>query len=454
MDKKYVKIAIATLLFSASAVAQDSLKVEWTDSTQVRISMPFTESKDFGSNYAVVATPILTNAQGDTLSLEPVIFRGKRNMKYVDRARYFGTDSAQRSLRKASREAMLGDTLMYEATFSRAEHPWLWNGRVTVDALREKDGCCNVENLDKEAVGHFVYIPPFTPYFAPVPDDTGEAGRLEYDNPVLQHISKYRPYDETRVLSREEGVLFVHFQFDRHILLYDYRDNAATLDRIVEITRRIMADSTSTVKCIQIIGLASVEGPVKRNSRLATNRAAALKWYIQKEVPTPDSLYECVDGCEGWAELRAQIEDNKEIPGRDELLNIIDTEPNPDRREWRIKKLDGGKPFAYLRDNVLRDQRNSGYLRIYYDYVPDTTAKVINEASELLKKEQYSEALKMLKTVSHDKRAQNALGVAYYMTGNEPEAIECFRRAAADGNQQAKANLNSYEAIQRAKAQQ
>ena len=49
-----------------------------------------------------------------------------------------------------------------------------------------------------------------------------------------------------------------------------------------------------------------------------------------------------------------------------------------------IRQLDGGRPYAYLRDNVLSDQRNSGYLRIYYDYVPDTAAKTINEATELM----------------------------------------------------------------------
>ena len=106
-----------------------------------------------------------------------------------------------------------------------------------------------------------------------------------------------------------------------------------------------------------------------------------------------------------------------------------------------MKRLNGGRTYKYLKDNVLSDQRNSGYIRIYYDYVPDSAAAVINRASELLREERYGEALTMLRTVESDERAQNALGVALYQTGHEEEAIACFRRAAAAGNEQARKNL-------------
>ena len=68
--------------------------------------------------------------------------------------------------------------------------------------------------------------------------------------------------------------------------------------------------------------------------------------------------------------------------------------------------------------NVLADQRNSGYLRIYYDYVPDYDALTINEAVGLLREERYAEALPLLRGVSEASRAWNALGVALYMTNN------------------------------------
>ena len=95
----------------------------------------------------------------------------------------------------------------------------------------------------------------------------------------------------------------------------------------------------------------------------------------------------------------------------------------------------------YLKENVLSDQRNSGYIRIYYDYVPDEAAATINRASLLLKEEKYEEALKMLRTVEGDERSLNALGVALYMTGHKEQALGCFRRAAEKGNAEAQDNL-------------
>ena len=74
------------------------------------------------------------------------------------------------------------------------------------------------------------------------------------------------------------------------VVRHDFRNNAPILDTIVSITRQIMADTTSSVKLIQIIGLASAEGSIKHNNWLAGNRALALKNYIQdvKDVDFPN----------------------------------------------------------------------------------------------------------------------------------------------------------------------
>lgn len=417
-----------------------SVRTEWgRDSLRLYFTL-CEEAKAAGSDYAVVATPRLTDGAGDTLLLSPVTFRGRRNMRYVTRTRFFGN-----APQASTDELPLGSSVTRTTVVRRGEAPWLWSSpSVSIDVKREREGCCDVVDMPPVALASTNYVVPFTPVFSDVPDNTGKAGALQKDNPVLQHISEYRPYDKTRILRKEKGALYVHFPLDKWTLLHDFRNNAATLDRIVSLTRDIMADSTSSVKCIQIIGLASVEGPQKRNLRLGYERAQALKRYVQQHVPTPDSLYECVNGGEAWTELRSQIEDGS-FPGRDALLNIIDNEPDADRREARIKSLDGGKPYRYLKDNVLRDQRNSGYLRIYYDYVPDSAARTINSASALMREQRYGEALSMLRGVQDDPRSWNALGVALYMTGSKDEAVSSFRRAAARGDKQAQDNLRGLE---------
>ena len=304
-------------------------------------------------------------------------------------------------------------------------------------------------------------LPPAPPVLVwnKVADNTGRAGILEQDNPVLQHISQYRPYDRTRILRKDRGTLYVHFDMGKSILRADYRENGQTLQRIVDITRQVMADTTSSVKKIQIVGLASIEGAITANELLANNRAMALQHYLQQQLNIDDSLFDTVGGGEAWAELRDQLLDiiDEQSDGTPDTMDnwtgqslkaqlrqaviAIDTESDPNRLEQQLRRMNGGRTWQYLKNNVLKDQRNSGYIRIYYDYVPDKAAATINRASELLQEKQYAEALQLLLTVKTDERAQNALGVALYNNGRMAEAMECFEKAANNGNNDARHNL-------------
>lgn len=415
---------------------------EWIGNEAVRLRFPLTASDSLtGRDYAVCYTPLLVSGTRDTLRLSSVIFRGTRNRRRTERQRYFGETAAAQWAEPAA-----GDTLWVERTVTLAEAPWLLNGRQCVQLLAEREGCCRMELLPERQLGCFAYIPPFVPRIQPVEDNTGKAGELQRTNPVLQHISKYRPYDETRILRKESDMLFVNFPLNKTTLLHDFRSNGPTLDTIVSITRQIMADTTSTVKLIQIVGLASVEGSISHNCRLAEQRAVALRQYIQQRVPSANALYEICNGCEGWSELRDQINDS-DFEGREGLLDIIDHTPDANERERRMKRYQGGRPWAYVRQNILQDQRNSGYLRIYYDYVPDSAAAVINAASALLQQDRAAEALSQLRTVQADPRSWNALGTALYLTGQEAEGMAYIRRAAEQGNPQAIDNLQQMEAI-------
>jgi outer membrane protein OmpA-like peptidoglycan-associated protein len=301
-----------------------------------------------------------------------------------------------------------------------------------------------------------VIIPPepYVPVVRTVPDFTGRAGQLQKDNPVLTHVSKYKPYDRTRILRRDKDALYVHFPLSKSELHTEFRENKEVLERIVDITRQIMADTTSSVKVIQIIGLASIEGPIPGNEKLATNRALALQHYVQDQLQIPDSLFDTVGGGEAWAEFTDQLQERvaAESPQMaaelQQALDIIASEDDLNVRERKLKRMNGGRTWNYIKEHILSDQRNSGYIRIYYDYVPDTNAKVINEASELLTtdcSDCHHEALRLLLTVRSDERALNALGTAYWLCGQQQEALDCFRRAAANGNADAKENLRQLE---------
>lgn len=440
-ERTYRLFAFAVAMATTMATnAQSDVRLQWTDA-DLKLDFKLNEPTDAGCDYAVCTTPIVTNGTGDTLRLAPTIFRGKRNEHYTERARYYGNEAPA-----TKQEVALGDTVSYSTTISRSSAPWLWQPKaVNVSVEREKEGCCNVENLPSQQLAKTVYMPPFVPALAYVKENSGRAGELAYDNPILQPYTKYEPYKMRRV----QGAEYVYFPLDRSVLRRDFRDNAATLDRIVSITRDIMADTVSTVRLIQIVGQASVEGPLKHNEDLGRWRGNALKRYVQDRVPTPDSLYEVVNGGEGWGELREQIEQS-DMEWRDGLLDIIDNEPNADRREARIKKYDNGRAYSYLLKNVLRDQRNSGYIRIYYTYERDEWAEDINSSIRMIKEGRVAEGRDRLLKIGDDPRVQNPLGVAYYLLGNEQEALSRLTRAANDGNAEAQENLRQIAAIKAA----
>jgi len=248
----------------------------------------------------------------------------------------------------------------------------------------------------------------------------GKAGQLAKQHAVLRPSSDYRPYTPDRILRKEEGALYVFFELGQSQLKRTFtekdrtRDNGPVLDEIMHITSSILADSTSAVSRIQIVGLASVEGSQSKNIELAHARAMALQLYLQDRLSVPDNLFETVSGAEAWTEFRDVINDLRLAGGGaglnesqlQKVLDIMDGEPDPSRREKALKALEGGSVYAKLRDNVLADLRNSGYIRVYYDYVPDEKARIINRAIDAIEDGNVVLARALAQTVKEDPRSE------------------------------------------------
>lgn len=218
----------------------------------------------------------------------------------------------------------------------------------------------------------------------PVVEQPTVAEQLAYDHPVLVDYANYKAYTRDRVLRKEPGMLYVHYPLNSAELKEDYRDNRATLDEIINVTRQICADTRSDIRLIQIIGLASIEGSVQHNENLAQQRAESLHSYIQQQVGgLDDSLFEIVGGGEAWSEFRDQVNDllletSDDAQSRaqtvpltraqiNKVLEVIDVEADATRRLQQLRRLEGGSIYKVLAASLLSDQRNSGYLRIYYD---------------------------------------------------------------------------------------
>ena len=473
--KRTTIITAALLAAAAQATAQQSTVTTQSKKGELTVnySMPIIKP---GSDYATIVTPMICGAH-DTLRLEPVVVRGARNVKKLKRDYVLNHKGVALPSYISAADAPAQATGTVH--LSTRQYPWIKQHQpLTFMALTESEGCCKVEVINSDESAPFAHMVPFAPVYNKVEDRTGKAGELEKLFPVLEHKSKYRPYDSSRILRKEKGALYVHFPLDKIDLRYDFRDNDWRLDRIVDITRQIMADTTSSVEKIQIIGMASVEGTVPHNHWLAQNRGKALKEYVKKNVPgITDQMFEVADGGEAWTEFRDQINDvrllkqGKKMDAKelgveaydlnltdddlnqismeelDQVLDIIDHEPNLDRREQKLRRLNGGHTFAFLLRTLMADQRNSGYLRVYWDYEPDEVGKLINKAVDLMRQDRYDEAYSILneQRVRDDERSWNALGVCHYMLGREQQGINWMQRAAANGNLDARRNMEQVE---------
>lgn len=184
-------------------------------------------------------------------------------------------------------------------------------------------------------------------------------------SPVLASYSDYKPYSQTDVVSKDSTALYVYFPTDSFNIDREFANNGVILDSILYIVGELMKDSLSEMKMIQIVGFASFDGPIKRNNMLAQGRAEALKGYIQEHLNVPDSLFEVNNGGEAWAELEYAVEQS-DYKLKDKVLKIIREEKSPYKRELRLKELNLGWTYVYLRDELLAKYRNAGYIKVYY----------------------------------------------------------------------------------------
>ncbi len=229
---------------------------------------------------------------------------------------------------------------------------------------------------------------PFVPEEPVKPATLGD--KIAESIPWVLSMDEYRPVEELPFPGKD-SILYVHFELDRHRLLRDFPTNPAELkvypangvilDSIVILTRLLNASPDNEMKLIQIVGMASIDGPYPHNVELGKNRAKALKDYVQNETGLDDAHFETCGKGEAWDWFRNQLERLQGKGGSglsaadvDELLSILDTVPDPDQRERLIKS--NRRRYAILRDSILADQRNSGYIRMYFSRSPEVQAEV------------------------------------------------------------------------------
>ena len=175
-----------------------------------------------------------------------------------------------------------------------------------------------------------------------------------------------------------KGQAYIDFPVNKTELYPDYRRNPQELKKILATIDSVRLDKDVTLKSMTIHGYASPEGSYANNVRLAQGRTATLKNYVLAQYSFPESLISTAYTPEDWAGLRKYVE-NSTIANRQGILDIIDSDMEPDPKNDAIRKR-YPQQYAFLLKEVYPGLRHSDYT-IDYNVKNFTD---LNEIRELL----------------------------------------------------------------------
>lgn len=168
-----------------------------------------------------------------------------------------------------------------------------------------------------------------------------------------QDHTKQSPPDTSKRVS-------ILFPFDSAVIDSSFMNNA----RALRLLHWIMTDkkTTSRLDSIVITGAASPDGAPVHNRRLALRRANSIKEYIMNIYPgIPRSIVRARADRRYWEGLIEAVERDPDVPGRSELLTTLrDPGLSNDTKNRRMNSMEGGKTFAYLRDNLILRRLRTG----------------------------------------------------------------------------------------------
>lgn len=152
--------------------------------------------------------------------------------------------------------------------------------------------------------------------------------------------------------------LMLYFHFDNATIDSTYMDNSHALRHLdKQFSNRTLA---AHIDSVNIFSFASPEGNRTYNERLARQRSISVKNYLGAKYPHIDTcrLHSYPKG-ENWQELRRLIAEDKNLPCREEVLQIIDHNRTPEQCKALLKRLNAGIPYQYIRKQYLRYLRNA-----------------------------------------------------------------------------------------------
>jgi hypothetical protein len=132
-----------------------------------------------------------------------------------------------------------------------------------------------------------------------------------------------------------------------------------------------------------IAATSSPEGYEVRNEELAAKRALAVKSYIMWKFPyvNRDMIYTFSAG-EDWEGLRRGVENDPYVPAQWQVLYLLDSHQSNDAKKAALRKIAGGRTWAYIAQFILPSLRGGVALSLYAKSQSQPTTEPPKEIEE------------------------------------------------------------------------
>ncbi len=364
---RVISLIVAALLTVSAGYSQDLPNVDVKDFTlelkdgYLNVDIDFDLSKlDIKTTQVVVLTPRVIK-DADTLMLKSIgVYGRNRNIYYQRNEHIKPTHPGDIDLSVAQAQ----DVVEYNSQAVFMD----WMNGCRVELLRRDYGCCSHSEVvaQSELVGKF----PLDPYF-----------------PELIYL---RPEHEVVKIREISGSAFVDFPVSQTVIYPTYRNNVEELAKITGTIDSVKRDSDIIIKSVFIKGFASPESPYSNNTRLAKGRTEALKVYVENMYHFGEGFITTDYEPEDWAGLERYVMAST-LEHKEEILEVIRSDREPDKREWVIKST-WKDEYRFLLDNCYPALRHSDYtieyeVKSYAD--PKEIERVLHTAPQNLSLEEF-----------------------------------------------------------------
>lgn len=369
----------AGTVLSASAqninggIEASGVKMTKTESS-VLLEMELDIHKDaVGKCQSIAVSPALSNG-ADHADFPYVLVNGKNKRQIFDRQKKFGYTALVQNpplevvnIDKKNQ----GKKINYAAEVPYES--WMENASLSIDLVLSS--CANelqLYALEVSAVSVVTVVQeaPVRPEPVAVAEAPVVVAEPVKPEPVAVVVEPAKP--EPVVVAAVEapvpdksgphvsGCAYLDFETGSSVIVPFYKRNPKELATIHEALDKVKNDPNVEITALTIVGYASPEGRWSTNETLAYDRARSFARYIQNRYGIPVQYSNVRAVAEDWDTLRELVVVSN-IPHKSAVLSIIDGRDAPDAKESKLRRLDGGRVWRTMLDEMFPQLRRVEY---------------------------------------------------------------------------------------------